>query len=519
MAHRRTSSLLAALVLLAVSCGDREAAGGSSSDESPALVIAWENAPANLDPRVGTDIASGRISDLVHAGLIRVTPTGDYEADLAASWEIVDDRTIVFRLRDGLIFHDGRRLTSADVKFTYDSMMSASFSSPKKSGYATVGSIEAPDERTVIIHLKEPNGGILDNLTVGIVPVGADTNVYRSRPVGAGPYRVVDNLPDERVELESFAGFYAGAAPIRRVTFRIIPATTTRVLELERGGVSMAVNSLPLDSIARFDAKPTLRTTSSPGSRWEYLAFNLKHPMLANLKVRRAIAHAIDREKIVRDLLRGYARTTDSMFPVGHWARSDDVVRHPFDPAAAKKLLDEAGLRDPDGDGPAMRFTLVYKTSLDMEANQRAEMLQAMLHEVGIGIEIRSSEFAVFYDDIQKGNFELFSLRRGGISDPDFYYTIFHSKSAPPAGQNRGFYANPEVDRMIEEGRATLDRPKRKAAYDRVQRIVSEELPYLSLYHLDNVAVVDRRLEGLQLHPSGFLNSVASMRWGSPAAQ
>jgi peptide/nickel transport system substrate-binding protein len=201
------------------------------------------------------------------------------------------------------------------------------------------------------------------------------------------------------------------------------------------------------------------------------------------------------------------------MFPVGHWARSDDVVRHPFDPTEAKKLLDEAGFRDPDGDGPAMRFALVYKTSQDMEANQRAEMVQQMLRDVGIGVEIRSSEFAVFYEDIQKGNFELYSLRRGGISDPDFYYTIFHSNSVPPAGQNRGFYANAEVDSMIEAGRATLDRTKRKAAYDRVQRIVSEELPYLSLYHLDNVAVADRTLEGLQLHPSGFLDSIARMRW------
>lgn len=516
MPHRRTSSLLALLLLLAAFCGGPESTTGSPG-ESPALVIAWENAPANLDPRIGTDIASGRISDLVHAGLVRVLPSGDYEGDLAESWEISDDRTIIFRLRDGLTFHDGRRLTAGDVKFTYDSLMAADFPSPKKSGYATVAAIEAPDERTVIFRLKEPNGGLFDNLTLGIVPAGADANSFRSRPIGAGPYRVVDNLPDERVDLEAFRGYHGGVARIRRVVFRIIPDTTTRVLELERGGVGMVINSLPLDSVGQFQRNPKLRTIAGPGSRWEYLAFNLKHPKLSNLKVRRAIAHAIDREKIVRDLLRGRARTSDTMFPEGHWARSGDVVRHPFDPAAAKKLLDEAGYRDPDGEGPAMRFNLVYKTSQDMEANQRAEMVQQMLRDVGIGVEIRSSEFAVFYEDIQKGNFELYALRRGGISDPDFYYTIFHSKSIPPAGQNRGFYSNPEVDRKIEEGRATMDRAKRKAAYDRIQRIVSEELPYLSLYHLDNVAVLDRRLEGLELHPSGFLQSVARMRWSEGA--
>ena len=267
MPHRRTSSLLALLLLLTVSCGGPESTTGSPG-ESPALVIAWENAPANLDPRIGTDIASGRISDLVHSGLVRVLPSGDYEGDLAESWEISDDRTIVFRLREGLTFHDGRRLTAADVKFTYDSLMAADFPSPKKSGYATVASIEAPDERTVIFRLKEPNGGLFDNLTLGIVPAGADANIYRSRPIGAGPYRVMDNLPDERVDLEVFPAYHGGAAQIRRVVFRIIPDTTTRVLELERGGVGMVINALPLDSVGQFESKPNLRTIASPGSRW-----------------------------------------------------------------------------------------------------------------------------------------------------------------------------------------------------------------------------------------------------------
>ncbi|MBI2215168.1 MAG: ABC transporter substrate-binding protein [Acidobacteria bacterium] len=508
----RHPSIIPVLLLAFASCGGERA--GAPNDAGSPLVIAWDNAPANLDPRIGNDISSGRISDLVHAGLIRVLPSGDYEGDLASSWTTPDDRTIVFTMRDGISFHDGRPVRASDVKFTYDSLMSEGFPSPKKSGYATVAAIEAPDAKTVVFHLKEPNGGIFDNLTVGIVPTGSDEKLFRTKPIGAGPYRLVENLPDESVVLEAFAGYHRGKPSIGRIEFRIIPDTTTRMLELERGSVGLAINSLPLDSVGKFETSPRVRVVSEPGSRWEYLAFNLGHPKLGNLLVRRAIAHAIDRERIVRDLLRSRAKLADTMFPVGHWARSETVARYPYDKREAKRLLDEAGFPDPDGDGPAMRFNLVYKTSLDMEANQRAEMVQQMLREVGIGMEIRSTEFAVFYDDIQKGNFELFALRRGGISDPDFYYTIFHSKSAPPNGQNRGRYANAEVDRLIEAGRATMDRTKRKAAYDGVQRIVSEELPYVSLYHLDNVAVVDRRIEGLKLHPSGFIDSLAKARWG-----
>lgn len=513
MNRTRSSSLIALVLLLAAACGGGNPAGSPPAAAGRPLVIAWDNDPANLDPRIGNDISSGRICDLIHAGLVRVLPSGDYEGDLASSWKTPDDRTIVFTLRDGLKFHDGRPLSSADVKFTYDSLMAPEFPSPKKSGYATVGSIETPDPKTVIFHLKEPNGGIFDNLTLGIVPAGTDQSAYKARPIGAGPYRLVEILTDERVSLEAFDGYHKGKPAIARIDFRIIPDTTTRMLELERGSVDLAINSLPLDSVSKFENDPRLRVVSEPGSRWEYLAFNLEHPKLKNVLVRRAIAHAIDRERIVRDLLRGRARLADTMFPQGHWARSEDVEHYAYDKAEAKRLLDEAGFPDPDGDGPKSRFDLVYKTSLDMEANQRAEMIQQMLREVGIGLEIRSTEFAVFYDDIQKGNFELFALRRGGISDPDFYYTIFHSKSIPPNGQNRGHYDNPAVDKLIEEGRATMDRAKRKTAYDGVQKIVSEDLPYVSLYHLDNVAVVDRKLEGLKLHPSGFIDSLASARW------
>ena len=158
-----------------------------------------------------------------------------------------------------------------------------------------------------------------------------------------------------------------------------------------------------------------------------------------------------------------------------------------------------------------MRFKLVFKTSTDAEANQQAEMVQQMLKDVGVGVEIQSNEFATFYDDIKKGNFQLFSLRRSGISDPDFYYTIFHSKSLAPNGQNRGYYINPRVDQLIEQGRSTFDRVKRKAAYDEIQKILAQDLPYISLYHRDNVAIMRKNVKGFQMYPSGFLLSVPYM--------
>jgi len=502
--------LFATLLILAFGCGSPETPATTSS---PDLVLAWDPAPANLDSRVGADVSSGRLADLLYAGLLRINASGDYEPDLAESWEIPDDLTVIFHLRKGVAFHDGRALTAKDVKFTYDSLMAEDFSTPKKSGYVAVDHIEAPDDSTVIFRLKETNAGLFDNLTLGIVPENTDTNIQRTNPIGAGPYRFKEMVADERVVLEAFHRYYGGKPPIERIVFRIIPDTTTRILELQRGTVNLAINSIPLDSVGEFENSPSLDVISAPGSRYEYLAFNLRNKYLSDVRVRRAFAHAIDRERIVQDLLDGHARLADSMLPEGHWAYAQSLPQYAFDQERARALLDEAGYRDPDGDGPKMRFTITYRTSQDAEANQRAEMIQQMLAEVGVGVEIRATEFAVFYDDIQNGRFEIFSLRRAGVSDPDFYYTIFHSASIPPAGQNRGAWKNARVDELIMEGRSTFDRAKRRADYMEIQRIAQEELPYISLYHDDNVAIMDKHLEGVELHPAGFLDSLAKARF------
>jgi peptide/nickel transport system substrate-binding protein len=239
----------------------------------------------------------------------------------------------------------------------------------------------------------------------------------------------------------------------------------------------------------------------------------MRDPILSKVEVRRAIAHAIDRERIVRDLLRGHGEPADTMFGKGHWARAEGLPTYGHDPARARQLLDQAGYPDPDGDGPRPRFSLSFKTSTDAEANLRAQMIQQMLGEVGIKVDIQSSEFGTFLEDIQKGNFQMFSLSRNGIQDPDFYNVIFHSTSFPPEGQNRGYYRNARIDQLIAEGRSTFDRERRKQLYGEVQRIVQEDLPYVSLYHQVNVAVMDENLAGYTMYPAGFWLSIPQMHW------
>jgi len=502
---RRTwIGLLCAAVL--IGCGGGGTEKKAASGDKDTLVIAFDGSPSNLDPRVGTSTYDGRVWDMAASGLIKLTPTGDFTGDLAEKWETPDDRTIVFHLRPGAKFQDGRPVTAKDIKFTFDSMMPETFNSPKRSGYSAVASFEAPDDQTFIIKLKEPNAGIFDNLTFLAVPQGSDPN--NRTPMLAGAYRITEFKPDERVTMKAFDQWVGGKPKIPNVIVRVVPDATTRVLELRRGSINFEMNSIPYDQVEPFKKSSDFKVVTSHGGAYQYICFNLKDPILAKKEVRQAIAHAIDRNRIVRDLLHGYGAVTDSIFPEGHWARAANLPSFGYDPTKAKQLLDAAGYKQ---NGTAPRFKLVYKTSTDAESNQQAEMIQQMLKDVGIDMQIQTSEFGTFMDDVKNGRYQLFSLRRAGISDPDFYYTIFHSKSLAPNGQNRGYYINPKVDQLIEQGRSTFDRAKRKEAYDEIQKILAEDLPYISLYHRDNVAIMRSNIDGFVMYPNGFLLSVPEM--------
>jgi len=503
---RRNALLILGAALLFTFCGGGEkgkGGGGTGATDKNTLVIALMSSPTNLDVRVGNDNASGRVYDLIDSGLIKITPNMDYAPDVAEKWETPDDKTIIFHLNPAAKFQNGQPVKASDVKWTYDSLMAPNFVTSKKSGYSAVDHIEAPDAHTVIFKLKEPNAGIFDNLTLGILPTGADTNVYKTKPVGCGPYKVVDFRPDDRVELEAFDQWHGGAPKIKHVTLRIIPDATTRVLELQRGTVNFEVNSIPFENVKEFDGKSDFKVVKTPGSVYQYIAINLRDPILGKKDVRHALAYAIDRQKIVNDIQRGYATVTDTMLAEGHWARASNLATYPYDPAKAKQLLAQAGY--PNG------FSFTFRTSTDAEANSRAQVIQAMLKQVGVNMSIQSNEMATFFADIGKGNFQMYSLTRNGVQDPDFYYVLFYSKNLPPEGQNRGFYQNPQIDQLLIEGRSTFDRAKRKPTYDEVQRILADDLPYISLYLQTNVAVMRSNIDGYVQYPAGFLLSVPQM--------
>jgi peptide/nickel transport system substrate-binding protein len=462
-----------------------------------------ESSPTSLDPRVGTDAQSERIGKLLFDALLRHDEHFQLQPWLAERWDIPDPLTYVFYLRSGVRFHDGRPLTSADVKWTFDSILNGSIRTAKASTYRYVERIDTPEDLTVVFHLREPYSSFLWNLSdgaIGIVPRGSGEDFNRA-PVGSGPFRLISMEQDRQVTLARNDGYWGGPPRLALVRFAVVPDATTRALELRKGSADIALNVLTADTVAALRSDPALVTETAPGTTYAYLAFNLRDPILKDVRVRQAIACAIDREPIIHFLLRDMAQPASSVLPPQHWAFDGNVATYAHDPARARRILDAAGYRRRQ-DG--YRFHLNMKTSTEESTRLLAAVFQQQLREVGIALDIRSFEFATFYADVTHGAFQLYSLRWiEGNEDPDIFEHIFDSNSTPPRRANRGYYSNAEVDRLIADARASVDQARRKRDYDRIQEIVARDLPYINLWYSDNVLVHSRRVRNLRLSPAG----------------
>ncbi len=305
---------------------------------------------------------------------------------------------------------------------------------------------------------------------------------------------------DKNVIVERNSDYWGVRAKLDRVEFKVIPDATTRALELRKQSADIAINSLVADTVVTLQRDRDLTVMESPGSIYAYIALNLRDPILKDVRVRRAIAYAINIEPIIHYLLRDEARPAYSILPPQHWAYDGDVARYPHDPERARKLLDEAGYPEKNG----VRFHITMKTSTEESTRLLAAVLQQQLRQVGIALDIRSFESATFLADVTKGAYQIHSLRWiGGNQDPDMFENVFATTSFAPKRANRTFYSNPRVDALIREGRSTLDQPKRKAIYDEIQQILAEDLPYINLWYLDNVLVHTNRVRNIELGPAG----------------
>ena len=476
--------------------------GCSRRPDPNTLVMIIESSPANLDPRVGIDGQSERLDELIFDDLLTRDQHFNFHPGLAESWQVPDPLTYVFHLRHGVKFHDGRPLTARDVKWTFDSLIQGKVISTKASTYRYVDRIDTPDDYTVVFHLKEPFATLLWNLSgaaLGIVPYGSGGEVTQ-HPIGTGPFRFVSAQQDRDVILERNGNYWGAEPHLERIRFAVVPDTTTRALELRKGSADVAINALTSDMVLALRRQPNLQLLHAPGTVLAYLNFNLRDPILKDVRVRQAIAFAIDRRPMIHYLLRDFARPAYSILPPESWAYNGDVPRYAYDPERARQLLDSAGYQAVNG----VRFHLTMKTSTEEGTRLLAAVLQQQLRAVGIALDIRTFEFATFFSDVTRGEFQLYSLRWiGGNEDPDIFELVFHSRRLPPNGNNRGYYVNPRLDSLIDQARQELDQDTRKQLYAEVQDILAQEVPSINLWYFDNVLLANKRVKNLTLDPSG----------------
>ena len=489
-----------------------------------------EFAPINLDPRFSADAQAQFIDGLIFSSLVAHDENMNIVPDAAQSWEMPNPLTFVFHLRPGLKFHDGRPLTSSDVKYTFDTILSGVPSptglvqSTKRSSFEDISSVNSPDPLTVIFHLKEPRASFLWDMArpaIGIVPKGSATDI-RLHPVGSGPFRFVSMTTDEEVDLDRNPDYYgytngspavaADGKPVEHVRFRVVPDAVVRALELRKGSADIGgVNSLIPDMVVALKKDKNIAVDDEPGTALVYIALNFSDPILAHREVRQALDYATDRASIIRYLLHGQARIAWGVLPPNSWANNPNLHPRPYDPARAEQMLDAAGFRrGPDG----VRFHLTLKTSTDEAPRLLGETLADEWKKVGVALTLQPLESATFFSDINHGSFQMYTLRwLGGNNDPSFFQFVFSSAHMPPNGYNRGHYSNPEVDTLITQASTEMDREKQKAIDWKIQEILYDDEPYLNLWFNDTVCVYrSDRVMNVNLDPTGDYNFLTDVR-------
>ena len=476
-----------------------------------AIVVGIRTAPNNIDPRLANDETSQRVAQLIFSTLFNIGDDLRPAPLLAERLDNPDPLTYIVTLRHGVKFHDGHEMTARDVVFTYSQMIDPSFLSPFKGAFRSLNAVRALDDTHVLFSLKEPFSAFPIQLSglPAIVPAGSGPD-FSEHPIGTGPYTFVSYAVDDQVVLAPFKEYFGGAPKNNGLVLKVLPDDTMRGLELRKGSIDLVVNDLPPDIVRQMNGRG-VEIATSPGLDYSYLGVNIRDPILRDKRVRQAIGYAIDRNAIVQYLRRGLARPATGLIPSLAWAYEPDVFQFTYDPQKSMQLLDEAGYKDPDGDGPLPRLHLSLKTSNVEETRLQATVIQQDLARVGIDLEVRTYEFATMYADVLKSNFQMFSLQwvGGAMVDPDILRRVFYSTQTPAnGGFNRGYYSNPEVDRLLDLASAATVESDRKKYYGEVQKIVAEDAPYISLWNRTNVAVAQPSLHGLHLNAVGDFESL-----------
>jgi len=493
---------------------------GYAQGGNDTIVVAHEAAVPNLDPAQALGLHSLRVIRFISEGLV-TTKKDEPEVSplLAKSWDISPNGLEwTFHLQENVRFHDGEPLTAEAVKYSYERFMDPKHPEYKCGkwtfvvGYARpIKRIDVVNAHTVklVLHYKHAGFlGYLSNVNFGIVSPKAakqSCNDFGSKPVGTGPYRLETWQRGVKLSLIRNEHYWGKKGAPKRIIFRPVPEEQTRVAELLSGGVDVIVPVFP-DSIPQVEKNKDTRIIKVPGLTIWYVALNLDRKIFQNQKVRQALNYAIDREAIVRDVLKNTGIVATQAVHPSSWGHNPNARKYPYDPERAKKLLAEAGFPN----GFSLKLWAPTSGSGMQLPKEMAQVIQANLAAIGVQTKLEVFEWGTYLAKVREKqrSFDMAAMSwYQKVRDPDVtLYPLFYSKNVPFVNLMK--YNNPEVDRLLGEAREVFDEGKRKVIYQKIVEIVNEEVPWIPIDHQYEVVGVRANVHGVSMNPNGWLLSL-----------
>jgi peptide/nickel transport system substrate-binding protein len=461
------------------------------------LVVGMGADAVSLDPHRSNDQSSSRVRGQIYETLIAQDDSLNLIPGLAESWTQVDDLTFEFKLKQGVVFHDGSSFTAADVKFTFDRAVQS-----PDIGFIMnpIASTEVVDDFTVRLTTKFPFAPMLASLahpaaailSKAVVVDGYDFEM----PIGTGPFKFVERVVGDSLTLARFDDYHGTKAVTPTVVFRVIPDNASRTIELETGGIDIAYDIAPGD-VARVGSNPDLNLVRDPNLSMTYIGFNFQKAPFDNAKVRQAINLALDMDAIVEVVMRGVGAPAFGPIGPNVFGANTDLEPYPFDVEKAKALMVEAGF--PDG----------FETTLWTNENQIrmdiAEIAQNQLAAIGIKVTVQVLEWGAYLAATAAGEHDMFILGWTTVTaDADYgLFPLFHSSQFGGPG-NRTYYSNPRVDELLELGRENVDPAVRLAAYREAQEIIRDDAPWIFVNTGENISGTSNKVTGFTQAPAGM---------------
>jgi peptide/nickel transport system substrate-binding protein len=461
---------------------------GFDTHDKSVIYFGIAQKPKILDPRFASDAASEKINNLIYSSLFYYDNNFKMQSDIV-NYQLVSTREYIFELKEDLpYFHNGSRLNIKDIIATLDNVMSDPMS-PLAIEFKNIDKFVKLSDEQFSIFLKEADTNFVQKLNVAILPAKLINNNHNfsAYPIGLGRFRFISST--NKIKIERIKDGQI-------IEFIEIKDPTVRALKLLKGEIDIVQNDLPVEVVNFLENQSSIIISSAIGSNISYIGFNFNDSLLKDIRLRQAIAKAINREELVKYFLDENTRLAEQLFAPEHWV-SENLNNTNFNPEQARKLIKSIS--------PLSPISLTYKTSTDPFRLKIATIIQNQLAQVGINLTIKTLDWGTYFQDIQNGNFQMYGLTWVGIKNPDIYYKIFHSESIPPKGLNRGYFKSLKIDNLLKSSFMSND-------WSEVILEIQNQVGFLPLWFEGNIAAHSKQISNYKVHNDGNWDGLKNIR-------